>query len=139
MKLSVTPTKCFGNALPPKKPFYFSKNFTFLGMQIFMFHLRNQPNQQQESNLVQYNDFVFQMASHHKVCKNPLYFCERYSRERWRHCMLYASHKTNPLLKFIEKDEVSVNLEHNHMYLYNIYNHFICYFICKCHKISTQR
>ena len=31
LKLSVTPTECFGDVLPPKKPFYFSKSITFLG------------------------------------------------------------------------------------------------------------
>ena len=36
LKLSVTPTECFGDVLPPKKPFYFSKSITFLGTQSFM-------------------------------------------------------------------------------------------------------
>ena len=40
-----------------------------------------QPIELQQSNLVQYLGFVFQMTSHHKVPENPLYSRKRYPHE----------------------------------------------------------
>ena len=62
--------------------------------------------------------------------KNPLYFYEKYPREQWRHRMPYASHKIHPLLKFIEKDEVFVNLLHNN-------NKSACHKLQKFQEIPT--
>lgn len=69
-----------------------------------------EPNDLQ-SNLLQYDSFIFQMLSQHKVHKNLFYSSERYPT--WIMVtphMLYTSHEIYLLSKFVEIDEVSVTL-----------------------------
>lgn len=69
-----------------------------------------EPNDLQ-SNLLQYDSFIFQMLSQHKVHKNLFYSSERYPT--WIMVtphMLYTSHEIYLLSKLVEIDEVSVTL-----------------------------
>ena len=85
-----------------------------------------EPNDLQ-SNLLQYDSFIFQMLSQHKVHKNLFYSSERYPT--WIMVtphMLYTSHEIYLLSKFVEIDEVSVTLLQS-------YNKSLC------HKLSTSQ
>lgn len=83
-----------------------------------------EPNNLQ-SNLLQYDSFIFQMLSQHKVHKNLFYSSERYPT--WIMVtphVLYTSHEIYLLSKFVEIDKVSVTLLQS-------YNK------SRCHKLST--
>ena len=97
------------------------KSITFFGTHSFMLLVQHwlcnnlQPNELQWSNLLQYNCFfILSDITAQVTRKSPLLPWKVSIIIIVKTSVLYMSHKIHLLLKFIEIDEISVNLLHNY-------------------------
>ena len=97
------------------------KSITFFGTQSFMLLVQHwlcknlQPNELQWSNLLQYNCFfILNDITAQGTWKSSLFPWKVSIIIIVKTSVLYTSHKIYLLLKFIEIDEISVNLLHNY-------------------------